>query len=401
MGRLPASAAISLGLHALVGACLVGRLVACEPAAPRAEPGSAAAPRRPPADAPLEVELYAEPDAPAVLPPPAAAARMAQMAQMAQVARAAVAPSPAAVASPAPTPAATASPIVPTAPLAPHGTLLAMRDGADLRIHALGEPPPRAAPPPGPVVTGVDPAPTRPAAPLDAPTSPDAGALDPDETHEAFALEVAPDGTAHLHDGGNLRFFPNPPRKKDVQSALAHWHDLLERDSNGTPDVCANPTREDAPRPLEHPVHDIGVTIARFDINDWLLRRHGTDPYASAKLHQLDATREGRAEVGARYAHAALSHAGELAQTQMDTLWATVADPAERKHELFALWDECSETGSEDVVEATDHARARILKFIRARLPRAQPGAYTAAELAALNQQKQSADVFAPYESAE
>lgn len=392
MGRLPASAAISLGAHALVGACLVVRMVACEQEPLPGAPAPPAASRS--EDAPLEVELYPEAAAPASPASPAAPSVGAQ------IARAAVVPSPRA-ATRAPTRDAVAVAVLPTAPIAPRGTLLAMRDGADLRIHEIGEPPPRGAPPPGPVVTGVDPAPTRPAAPLDAPESPDAGALDPTETHEAFSLEVASDGTAHLHDAGNLRFFPNPPRKKDVQSALAHWRDLLDRDSNGTPDVCANPTREDAPRPLEHPVHDIGVTIAKFDINDWLLRRHGTDPYASAKLHQLDATREGRAEVGARYAHAALSHAGELVQQQMDTLWATVADPTERRHELFALWDECSETGPEDVVEGTQHARARILKFIRARLPPTQPGAYTAAELSALNQKKQSRDVFAPYESAE
>ncbi|HET9992334.1 MAG TPA: hypothetical protein VFQ65_27570, partial [Kofleriaceae bacterium] len=134
-----------------------------------------------------------------------------------------------------------------------------------------------------------------------------------------------------------------------------------------------------------------------FDVSDWMMRRHGQDPYASAKLAQLDATRDDRVRLGTLYRHAELRRAGELMQHNLETVWATQPDLAERKRELFALWDECNETGTSDVVDATAHARARVVAFVRAHLPPGSHEAFTAGELAALNRDKQSHESFAPY----
>jgi hypothetical protein len=253
--------------------------------------------------------------------------------------------------------AVTAAPASPPANRpAPTGSL-AMRAAVDLKIHTLHERRPAAveAPPP------------KPFAPLPQPATPDSGEPDPRATHEGFSLHTAPDGSAHLEDTRNLRFAIEPTPYRDSD------------------------------RPIEHPIGAIGATVMKFDVTDWMMRSHGDDPYASAKLAQLDATRDERAQIGARHRHVELDHAGELMQRNLEQLWATVADPAERKRELFALWDECSETGSTDVVEASAHARTRVVKFVRTHLPAGTPEAFTAAELAALDRDKQSHASFRPY----
>ncbi len=84
-------------------------------------------------------------------------------------------------------------------------------------------------------------------------------------------------------------------------------------------------------------------------------------------------------------------------ERNLEQLWATVPDAAERKRQLFALWDECDETGTNDIVEASAHARERVVKFVRERLPRGSHDSFTASELAALNRAKQSHASFAPY----
>jgi len=137
-----------------------------------------------------------------------------------------------------------------------------------------------------------------------------------------------------------------------------------------------------------------------FNVDDWLLRRKGVDPYASRKLHVLDATRDERAELGSRHRREQLAHATILMQQNLEQVWASVHDRGARKQALFDLWDECAETGDTSLVEAGADARRLIIGFIRARLPAGGPDAYTDAELAALNgsKKKQSKAIFQPYE---
>jgi hypothetical protein len=77
-------------------------------------------------------------------------------------------------------------------------------------------------------------------------------------------------------------------------------------------------------------------------------------------------------------------------------LWSTARDLAERKRGLFELWDDCAETGSDELVAGGTAARAIVIGAIRARLRGAD--AYTASELAQLNAIRRSKAVFAPYE---
>jgi len=358
---------MSVALHAIAIAVMVGHHGA-DPVVVR--PPVPPAPAEPP---PVEITLWTEPTAVPALGP-------------ADLAPAAPATSPgAAKALHAPRVAASIAPRAaePEVRAGPTRSL-AMRSDPDLRISEL---------PPATAAARMEKAPetAEKTAPLTRPASPDSGEPDPHQTHEAFSMNVDGDGTAHLHDRPNLRWALGMPTKKTARDRLDAWQDELAH-AYDTHDYCADPER-----PIEHPIGSVGATILVFDVTDWAMRSHGDDPYASAKLAQLDATRGERMQAGARYRERELGNAGSLMAHNLDQLWATVPDLAERKRQLFALWDECSETGTEADIAAGVRARARVIAFIRAHLPAGSAGAFTSAELAALNRDKQSHEQFAPY----
>ena len=76
----------------------------------------------------------------------------------------------------------------------------------------------------------------------------------------------------------------------------------------------------------------------------------------------------------------------------------SLTTPAARRDALFELWDECAETGPEQLVTAGREARKLVVGVIRARLPAGSADAYSSDELVALNKTKQSKATFAPYE---
>jgi hypothetical protein len=133
-----------------------------------------------------------------------------------------------------------------------------------------------------------------------------------------------------------------------------------------------------------------------LDAQDYLMKRYGIDPYARAKLAFLDRTRDQRAAVGARHAREQLARSAELMQKNIDRLWATTRDLAERKQGLFELWDDCVETGSDEHVAGGAAARALVISVIRARLR--GDDAYSAPELAKLNAIRHSTAAFAPHD---
>lgn len=133
----------------------------------------------------------------------------------------------------------------------------------------------------------------------------------------------------------------------------------------------------------------------QMDWQDRMMLSKGVDPYARNKLALLDRTRDQRVAVGERHRREQLGRATFLMQNNIDRLWATTTDLAARKVGLFELWDDCAETGSEEIAAAAA-ARSFVIGVIRGRLRGAD--AYTAAELAALNARRRSSAVFAPYE---
>lgn len=215
-----------------------------------------------------------------------------------------------------------------------------------------------------------------------------------------FTARVEKDGNVSLKDAKNFRMGIALPRPKMIGNAISEWYAsdkgedgqrgkrTLEKEVGGSIDA------DDRSRAVIVPVLRGG-----FDVTDALMRKLGVgDPYASKKLAFLDATRDERAQIGARYRAGQLAQTDILVRKNLDALWSTISDPAARKQALFELWDEAVETGDPRVVEAGAAARRQIVGFIRARMPAGSAQAFTATELAALNSKRQSKQPFAPYE---
>ncbi|MDB4962963.1 MAG: hypothetical protein JWP01_2962 [Myxococcales bacterium] len=237
----------------------------------------------------------------------------------------------------------------------------------------------------------------------------DSGQLDNDGggTYRAdqgpFTAKVERDGSVNLKDKRNLNFRFGLPSPKKMKRAVASWY----TDPN-KPVGSIGPNETDKPRVNlgessgEDRKPDHGGTVpivgGGFDVTDALMRRKGIDPYASKKLKFLDSTRDERVQIGQRYRQQQLAQATQIMKTNLDRMWSTITEPVARRQALFELWDECAETGTEDLVIAGRAARKLVVGFIRTRVPAGSAGAYSADELAAFNRKKQSKATFAPYE---
>ena len=168
--------------------------------------------------------------------------------------------------------------------------------------------------------------------------------------HGAFTAQVDPDGTAHF---------------------------------DNKPDVDLKPSCLFA-----------GCNMS-FD--DALMRRHGIDPYASAKRQWLEKTFDERAAIGLAHRKDELAHSAAYMQKNLAWMWQKTKDPIERKQALFELWDEVAESGDDDLVAGGQAARSYLVGFIRSHIPEGSADAVPADELAQLNAHRQSHTVFAPY----
>jgi hypothetical protein len=120
--------------------------------------------------------------------------------------------------------------------------------------------------------------------------------------------------------------------------------------------------------------------------------------YPYRKLKLMEETREERAAMALAARAEALEAALRGFEGQLQRIWN---DPthsaAERRAILFALWDECAESGPDEIVSTARSIRAIILSFVRRELPRGSALAYGDDELSALNAVRSSRALFAPY----
>jgi hypothetical protein len=129
------------------------------------------------------------------------------------------------------------------------------------------------------------------------------------------------------------------------------------------------------------------------------MRKAGVgDPYQARKRALLDSTRAERAERGGAFRAEQLAKSAEIMRGNLEQLWRATSDPAARREALFQLWDECVE-GDGAQGEAGTRARAQVIGWIRARLPAGGPGAFTTAEIVALDARRASTQHFCPYAS--
>jgi len=226
-----------------------------------------------------------------------------------------------------------------------------------------------------------------------------------------FVGKVNPDGSVKLSDRPNLNVHLALPSLKGLGQGLASWYEsdkgpygaegatAMAKQIQVSPGSTADPKD-----PVTNRNNDRATTViipglaGGFDITDWLMRSNGQDPYSRKKLAFLDATRDERVQLGNRHRATQLALTPQIVQRNLDALWAGTQDVQARKRALFALGDECTETGDPAVVTAGEAARRLVIGFIRANLPAGSPDAYTPAELAELTRTKQSKAAFRPYD---
>ena len=122
------------------------------------------------------------------------------------------------------------------------------------------------------------------------------------------------------------------------------------------------------------------------------------DPHHSEKRRFLEATFEQRLSMREKFATGAMDAALADLPRYLAAVWRADGWPLDtRKRVLFDLWDECAEWGRPELVEGGREARRIITDFVRRYLPPGTDEAYTARELAALNNERTSAESFRPY----
>lgn len=131
-----------------------------------------------------------------------------------------------------------------------------------------------------------------------------------------------------------------------------------------------------------------------WGLEEWLMRRHGDDPFASDRrwfANQTEAMRERMAEA---YLERQAASAARGVRGRATRILSDADAPLEdRRRRIFAIWDDCAE--GERVGDAV---RAAIVAFVRERMPVGSPEAYPDAELDALNRTRESTAEFRPYQ---
>ncbi len=120
------------------------------------------------------------------------------------------------------------------------------------------------------------------------------------------------------------------------------------------------------------------------------------DPYLQDKLALLDETFAHRAVLRERHTKRALNRAiGDL-PAYLAAVWRQEDwDLATRRRLLFALWDECAESGKNE--KAGRKARKRIENFIVQALPKYSSQGFSEQEIHTLNAARSSHNAFDPY----
>ncbi len=214
-----------------------------------------------------------------------------------------------------------------------------------------------------------------------------------------FRVDVDRDGSAQIKDAANLHVGLALPRLRDVGNALSKWAEDPYGDTGADKrqELGEYKSAGDDTKATASKVTGVPLLAGGFDVTDALMRRHGQDPYASKKLKVLDATRDERVQIGAKYRRDQLGQAPQMMKAAVDQLWGSGLDVAAKKRALFELWDDCAEAGVPELVEAGQRARAFLVGFVNARLPAGSASAFSRDELAELNAHRRSRIVFAPY----
>jgi hypothetical protein len=144
----------------------------------------------------------------------------------------------------------------------------------------------------------------------------------------------------------------------------------------------------------EPPIIPYASIGGRLDVEGEVRSALGEDPWSAERLQFLDETETLRGELEDR--HAALDRASteraalRRLTARLARIWDGAGSAEDRRRRIFEEWDGCTEEG------AGLDARARVLRFVRGRLPTGSVDGYSASELRALNASRESIEPFAP-----
>ena len=148
----------------------------------------------------------------------------------------------------------------------------------------------------------------------------------------------------------------------------------------------------------KHAFSDGVSTTIKVDVTDMLMRAAGDDPYRVAKERFLSATRVLRAQMARKWDDEMLENSVWDMKDRLRALWADGIRPAsDRRADVFQLWDECAERGRPERLAASRAVRATIIGFVNDTLPQGSADAFSADELADLNDRRRSKASFRPY----
>ena len=226
------------------------------------------------------------------------------------------------------------------------------------------------------------------------------GALPPRINDQPTFPELLPDAE------GNLTWYRHGLRATILPDGSVEW-DMPYRVSLGEYGAgsrrCAGPSAGPGQCKAVAAIPTrAGEITPSHDMNDLILRAKGEDPRAAVKRWFLRQTKELRDSMAERHRKRALWHTPSRVQGNAARTWTNASlSAAERRRQLFQLWDECEErqgeTDDRPEAAAGREARSQIIRFVRRRLPSGSPDGFTAAELEQLNAGRRSRERFQPY----
>lgn len=192
-----------------------------------------------------------------------------------------------------------------------------------------------------------------------------------------FRTRIDRDGRISFEDKPPVSIGVQVPTMPKVGKHLQRWYD-------------------DPYQTLPPPAISLGVG-GSFDLTDMLMRAYGDDPYRYEKMLVARDTAALRDDMAARERGRRQREALRNLRAQLDAVWRADAPAATRRARLFALWDDLAERGDADLLRGATAARATIISFIRARLPRGSADGFDDAELRRLDARRHSRAHFTPY----
>ncbi|MCG8423466.1 MAG: hypothetical protein MJE77_36665 [Proteobacteria bacterium] len=197
-----------------------------------------------------------------------------------------------------------------------------------------------------------------------------------------FTAKIDRDGKVDIEDKKpNLGVRFDLLGRRELDRATEDWHEVPYDQKRGK-DVS--------------PI--VTVVVEGFDLTDAIARAAGQDPYYHRKKQFLDRTREERSVLASTERTRSIDRSRDFLSSYLIEIWSHKEwSMATRRRILFELWDECAETGSDQMVAAGQQARKTIVAFIRLKLPSGTAHAYTDKELGEFNRKRQSKRRFDPY----